>query len=418
MVLLKFSNENAVIIPFKIKINPFSVLEISNNESTVDIKKKFREKINEIESNDEFKAKICLAYDIMINSNYYIKLSGENHYYITNDKYPFCHGYYHSVVGNLNKLIDEVEKNSNYITFKDPLGRSLLYIAAIYGHVSICEYLLDKGISINDIENSGNTPLHGASYYGQINVVKLLLSYGAKTNIKNKLGHLPKDEAMTKEVNNIFIENEEDPILKIYKSLSSKNIAEKLIPISRYYPDNIVAKKIICKLNNLPEQYKSLDIEKNWITAWHGTKFKYLKSIAEFGLKPAGGKLDNGREIGVRINHIGRDQTVDSIPDWANAIFVSPSIFYAACPAYAKEISYKNEQWKVLVEVRVKPNSYFERNSTYKKYVPKKNEPKMVEYRIDANNEKDVQVYSLTFVKSNFFKVPNYEYGKFLYENS
>ena len=71
-----------------------------------------------------------------------------------------------------------------------------------------------------------------------------------------------------------------------------------------------------------------------------------------------------------------------------------------------------------MVEVRVKPNSYFERSSTYKEYVPKKNEPEKVEYRIGVNNEKDVQVYSLTFVKSNFFKVPNYEYGKFLYENS
>ena len=414
MVLVKFMKTKNVIIP--LKINPFSVLELSNNPSAVEIKKKFSEKINEVKSNNELRAKLCLAYDIMLNNNYYLKIKGED-YYIINDSKPFCHGYYYSIIGNLEKLMNEVEENPNYITFKDPLERSLLYIAAINGHTTICEYLIDKGILINDIENSGNTPLHGASYYGQIDVVKLLLSYGAKTNIKNKLGHLPIDIAMTKEINNIFIENEQDPILKIYKSLSIKNIAKQLVPISRYFPDNIVARKIICKLNNLPEKYKSLDIEKNWITAWHGTKFKNLESIAEFGLKSGGGKLDNGKEIQIRISHIGRDETVSSIPDWANAIFVSPSIFYAACPAYAKEISFKNEQWKVLVEVRVKPNSYFERKSTYKKYVPKKNEPEMVEYRIDNQHEEDVQVYSLTFVKSNFFKVPNFEYGQFLYEN-
>ena len=47
---------------------------------------------------------------------------------------------------------------------------------------------------------------------------------------------------MTKEINNIFIENEQDPILKIYKSLSIKNIAKQLVPISRYFQVNIVAK--------------------------------------------------------------------------------------------------------------------------------------------------------------------------------
>ena len=39
----------------------------------------------------------------------------------------------------------------------------------------------------------------------------------------------------------------------------------------------------------------------------------------------------------------------------------------------------------------------------------------MLEYRIDSKNARDVQVYSLTFVKSEFFeKAKNYSEGDFL----
>ena len=39
----------------------------------------------------------------------------------------------------------------------------------------------------------------------------------------------------------------------------------------------------------------------------------------------------------------------------------------------------------------------------------------MLEYRIDPKNESDVQVYSLTFVKKEFFeKAKNFSEGEFL----
>ena len=169
----------------------------------------------------------------------------------------------------------------------------------------------------------------------------------------------------------------------------------------------------MCEMINLPEEYKSLEIGKDWITAWHGTNFTCLESIVEIGLKPAGEKSNNGKEIEVCVSHIGRIKTINHISDWANGIFVSPSIFYSAYPAYAKEISCFNELWKVLVEVKVKPDSYTEHKSTCPKYKPKKEEPELLEYRIAADSKKDVQVVSLTFVKSEFFeKVEKYEEGK------
>ena len=99
----------------------------------------------------------------------------------------------------------------------------------------------------------------------------------------------------------------------MYKSLLSKNIATNIIPL--YSHGEIIAKKIICKLNNLPWEYNISDVSENWITAWHGTRFQYLESIAEIGLKPAGGKTKEGKEIKICVGHIARDRTVDNVPN-------------------------------------------------------------------------------------------------------
>ena len=79
---------------------------------------------------------------------------------------------------------------------------------------------------------------------------------------------------MTKEIKDLLKKSEEDPILNLYNSLLSKNIAKLLIPIS--FKGNIVSKKIVCKINNLPEQYKIKEVIDDWIPAWHGTKFACL----------------------------------------------------------------------------------------------------------------------------------------------
>ena len=229
-----------------------------------------------------------------------------------------------------------------------------------------------------------------------------MLNFGAKKNIKNNFGHLPIDEAMTEDIINLLKYFETDPIMELYQSLNSKKISKKLIDIS--HDGKIIAKKILCKLHNLPEKYKSNDIENNWITAWHGANFSNLESIAEIGLKPPGTLLKNGKENKVCVHHIERDVTVDNIPDWANGIFVSPSIFYCAHPSFSKEISSKNEKYKVFVELRVKPFIYYQRESTCPSYIFKKGEPKKLEYRIAPENEKEVQVFSLTFVKNEFFE--------------
>ena len=399
------------------KINPFLILGITKNATPAQTKLNFRQKLIDARNNDELRAKVCLSYDIIVNKTYYYECE-ENTYKINDSINNVGIAlYYYCVIGDSASIYNIIENEPKLLFYKDPLKRSLLYIAARNGHVNICDYLINKGIDVNEIQGTGSTPLHGAAYYGQTNVVNLLINYGAKTNIKNEYNHYPIDEAMTKEIKDLLKKSEEDPIINLYKSLLSKNIAKSLIPIS--YKGNIVSKKLICKINNLPKQYKIKEVIDDWIPAWHGTKFTSLESIAEIGLKPAGGILKNGKELQVCVRHIGRKVVINKIQDWANGIFVSPSIFYCSHPAYAKEIISNNEQWKIFVEVRVKPNSFIVHESTCPKYVPKNGEPKMLEYRIPAENEGDVQVVSLTFVKSEFFgKVNNYSEGQFLRINN
>ena len=398
MVFLTFSK-----LQMPLKVNPYLILGITKldvqNETIT--KNVFREKLSAAKNNDELRAKICLAYDIIVNNRFYKEC--EKDFYKINDELgiDIISAYYYTIIGDCYNLINIIEKNINLIYFKDPLERNLLYLAARNGHTSICEYLINKGIKVNEIQKTGSTALHGAAYYGQENVVKLLLSYGAKTNIKNNYNHLPIEEAFSIEIKNIILDSEKDPILRLYQTLLNKNIAKNLIPI--YLNGRIIAKKILCKLINLPFYYNEAEVETQWLTAWHGTHYNVLESIAEIGLVPAGGKNMQGEEIQVCINHISQTATVGIVKDWGRGIFVSPSIFYSGSEAYAKEICCNNEQWKVLVEVRVKPFSFMPHESTCPNYRPLFGEPKLLEYRVPAEKQKDVQVYSITFVKNEFF---------------
>ena len=79
-------------------------------------------------------------------------------------------------------------------------------------------------------------------------------------------------------------------------------------------------------------------IQKNFnshVDAFHGTNFHALSSIAKHGLYPSGGSV-GGEKIMPVAGHISRGVTIDGIKNWSDAIFVSPSIYYASHPVYAK----------------------------------------------------------------------------------
>ncbi|KAI4294127.1 ankyrin, partial [Schizophyllum commune Tattone D] len=61
----------------------------------------------------------------------------------------------------------------------DPLGQTLLHIAADNGHLGVAELLLERGARIAARSKQQETPLTRAAFNGQEDVVRLLLDKGA-----------------------------------------------------------------------------------------------------------------------------------------------------------------------------------------------------------------------------------------------
>ena len=82
------------------------------------------------------------------------------------------------------------------------------------------------------------------------------------------------------------------------------------------------------------------------------------------------------------INHIQLGIKMFNIDNWASVIFVSPSIFYAS--KYSEIIESDGQEWFIIIEARVKPNSFTQHESILYKYNYLQNEPKNIEYRINT----------------------------------
>ena len=383
-------------------INPYAILNVSFDASPAECKIAYMNLATH--PNREIRSKACLAYDIFCNRDKYIK-QGNLYKVKTKD----C--FYYSTIGDLNSLKNAINNNKNLLYLKDDLNRSLLYLSSRNGYFNLTEYLIKKGININDVQKDGSTALHGAAYYGQALVVQLLIEYGINIDIKNKFNSTAADEAKTPFIKELILKSKEDRIMNLYHDLYSKGLVSNFVIIKK--KDKVVAKKLICSNSILPQNFPY--INKFWVPVWHGTKFKFLESIIINGLKPSGSQLKNGTKILPLPGHISIDTTISGIKNWAKAVFVSPSIFYASNPVYAQRINSNSKRWAVLIEARVKPNSYTAHNSTVLKYVGKSGENGHVEYRIEVNEEngdyiyrvqqeKNIIIKSITFVSVQFLE--------------
>lgn len=397
------------------EIDPYQVLNITPTTSIPICKKAFRKLIT---SSDLYTKKIgALAYDILCNKFRYNK---NGKFYSPKKKDHF----YYTLIGDLYNLKKIYEENKNILKEKDEFNRSLLYIAAKNGFYEICEFLLEEGMDPNETQSTNSTPLHGAAFYNHFSVVKLLLEYGAKTNLENSGGNIVIEEAFSKEIKRIILESYEDKITELLNKLTDKKLAKRLILVK--YNNIIIGKKILRNEEMMPSNIK--EIKKNWEVGWHGTKFEFLESIMKYGLYPSGTKLKNGKEIKPLDGHVKLNTKVAGFDNWAKAIFVSPSIFYAGHPAYARTIFSSKIEYSVLVETRVKPGTFTEHPPTVVKYAQKNGEPTFVEYRIEVKDdsnlimriesEKSVIVTSILFAKTDFLKnIKDYYKGE-IYVNS
>ena len=350
--------------------------------------------------------KACLAFDMICNPD---------KYWIKGNKYKpkkkDC--FYYTLVGDLSSLKSAIERNKNLLYIKDNLNRSLLYLSAKNGYFNLTEYLLKKGININDVQNTGSTALHGAAYYGQELVIQLLIEHGINTKIKNNFGHTAADEAKTPKIRELILQSDQDRIMLLYHYLNQQNLVVKIIPIKKR--DKVIAQKLLCPSGLSQKDYT--EITKYWYPAWHGTKFKNLESIIRFGLRPSGSKLPNGNSININEGHIPLNAELNGIKRWGMAVFVSPSLFYAS--NYSDRINSCLKRWNVLVETRVRPNSFTSHPSTILKYAKVSGEPYHLEYRVKVENDIDsiyrvtsgnnIVVTSITFVLTDFLEnVSNY----------
>lgn len=67
-------------------------------------------------------------------------------------------------------------------------GATPLHFAAVQGHVTAVQVLLDSAAQIDAQDSAGMTPMHRAAVNGKIEVIRTLLSRGANSSIESNEG--------------------------------------------------------------------------------------------------------------------------------------------------------------------------------------------------------------------------------------
>ena len=96
------------------KVNPYLTLGIKKDASIIETKSKFRQKILEARNDDNLRARVCLAYDILVNKSYYREV--ENDFYIFQVWYNAA--YYFTIIGDCLHLIQEIKDEPRLLKFK------------------------------------------------------------------------------------------------------------------------------------------------------------------------------------------------------------------------------------------------------------------------------------------------------------
>ncbi|XP_064072407.1 oxysterol-binding protein-related protein 1 [Vanessa tameamea] len=87
---------------------------------------------------------------------------------------------------------------------KTNLGWTPLHLATYFGHMDVVEVLLDAGVDVDEVNDTGDTALHKASFIGNEELVILLLNYKADVNIMNGEGRTAADVCKTQDVQRLL----------------------------------------------------------------------------------------------------------------------------------------------------------------------------------------------------------------------
>jgi ankyrin repeat protein len=132
--------------------------------------------------------------------------------------------------------------------------------------------------------------------------------------------------------------------------------------------------------------------------AYHGTSIEAVRSILVDGLIIPGTVTTSGKRINPPKSHIARDLKVFDVPDFATAIFVSPSVYYSSNPTYARAFSFSGQILIPVLECSVKSNSFSTNKCTVSSYnAHPSDDLTTIEWRVtDPTN---VEVNSVLFIK-------------------
>lgn len=158
-------------------------------------------------------------------------------------------------------------------------------------------------------------------------------------------------------------------------------------PMNTVYPSSYPAASSGFKGNGLPPSGairfalrpvsagRPATFERGWLRAWHGTGLHHIEGIAREGLRA---------KVPFACNE--------------SKIFLSPSFLYPFCLYSTLDLMVENARFRMVVEVRVRPGSFWEHGDPYQfchlpcieSFIPEEN----MEWEL-GSNEEDVQVVGL-----------------------
>ena len=81
---------------------------------------------------------------------------------------------------------------------KNDAGWTCLHICSRQANTDFINYLIEKGVSINEGNSHDKTPLHVGARHGHANVCEILLKYQANVSLVNNYGQSPLYVAVTR----------------------------------------------------------------------------------------------------------------------------------------------------------------------------------------------------------------------------
>lgn len=162
----------------------------------------------------------------------------------------------------------------------------------------------------------------------------------------------------------------------------------------------MIGQPLITRNDPLPCKYLKIR-ERNpnsfQLTAYHGTRLDVVQSILLDGLVVPGTVVVKGMRVKPPPTHIPLYMNANNMPNFAGAIFVSPSIHYSIDPVYSTSFLYENKRLLPVIECSVKDGSYGTFRSTLPQYVPHPSDNiNTIEWRTEDPN--NLQITGVLFV--------------------